>query len=220
MDAQELESLLEDIDKESDPVEVNIETSGEMNISVKRNVVVANVDDEGSTNLPSRNKGSVQTESLLDVNLNDVDVSDEYVDKKIQEVFSNQSTVGELPPLMVEHIGATGKFRVAADYTYKADTYSITAVKGFEYNRSSIPRIFWVIISKDDLSSVAPLFHDMIYHYRGRLPENQVSPYRIFDRKEADDLFLVLMKKSKVRNWRAKLAHLAVRRFGGFAWGD
>jgi hypothetical protein len=216
MDAHELEARLKEIDEqsESEPIEVNIEPSGNLNVSVKRKVVADAPMGESPTP-PSDNKDLVQTETLLDVNLSDVDVPDEYVDRKVRAIFSNQDTVGELAPLTVEHVGATGKFKVAADYTYNADGYSITAVKGFEYNRASVPRIFWVIISKDDLSSVAPLFHDLIYHYKGRLPENQVSPYRIFERKDADDLFLVLMRKSKVKKWRANFAYQAVSKLGG-----
>ena len=77
---------------------------------------------------------------------------------------------------------------------------------------------FWVIISKDDLSNVPPLFHDLLYRNGGNLPKKQADPYRIFKRKEADDLFLELMQQSGVKWWRCDLAYQAVRKFAKFAW--
>ena len=66
------------------------------------------------------------------------------------------------------------------------------------YDRASIPRIFWLIIDKDSLSNVAPLFHDLLYRYGGRLPPNLVSPYREFSREDTDKLFYDLMVKCGV----------------------
>ena len=111
-----------------------------------------------------------------------------------------------------------GNYEVVEDYTYKSGTYSITVPKGFIYDRASIPRVFWVLIDKDSLSNVAPLFHDYLYRNGGELPANQVSPYRKFSREETDELFLELMTKCGVNKWRREAAYQAVRRGAMLAW--
>jgi hypothetical protein len=97
---------------------------------------------------------------------------------------------------------------------------TITARKGFQFDRASIPRIFWVIISKDDLSNVPPLFHDLLYRYAGKLPNQFVDPFITFSREEADHLFYHLMERSGVVSWRLHIAYQAVTRFSSFAWGN
>lgn len=115
-------------------------------------------------------------------------------------------------------IGAGVDYRVVEDYTYDSGAYRITVLNGFTYDRASIPRVLWVLIDKDSLSNVAPLLHDLLYRHGGALPENQVSPYRKFSRKDTDDLFLELMTDCGVKRWRREAAYQAVRRFSGFAW--
>jgi hypothetical protein len=96
---------------------------------------------------------------------------------------------------------------------------TVTAKKGFQFDRASIPRIFWVIISKDDLSNVPPLFHDLLYRFGGKLPKDCVSPFTEFTRNEADYLFYHLMERSGVTSWRLQVAYQTVRQFSSFAWG-
>ena len=115
-------------------------------------------------------------------------------------------------------VGATVDYDVVDDYVYDGGTYKITAWKGFRYDRASIPRIFWVIIDKDSLSNVAPLFHDLLYRHGGELPQERVTPYRTFSRLETDNLFRELMGKCGVGAVRRELAYRAVRNFSGFAW--
>ena len=87
---------------------------------------------------------------LLEVDLKDVDISDDYIKAKLQASIANK--FADLPGVKVMQIGATADYEVVEDYTYDTSEYSITALKGFRYDRASIPRNFWVIISKDDLS--------------------------------------------------------------------
>ena len=157
--------------------------------------------------------------------MNELNVPDSYVDEKVRAAMSNAGSA-ELPGVKVRQIGSTADYEVVEDYTYgsrrrndnnEVVEYSITALNGFVYDRSSIPRIFWVIISKDDLSNVPPLFHDLLYANGGVLPQGQVKPYQTFQREHADDLFLELMRKSGVKSWRSTLAYQAVRRFAEFA---
>lgn len=231
MNIQELEARFKEIDEraKAEPVEVNLvgatEASSNLNISVERKVS-ADFNLGEPTSPIVGGITSVQTETLLDVNLGDVDVPEEYIEQKVHAVFSNQEKIGELPGAVLEQIGASRKWKLREDYTYNKGEHSITAVRDFIYDRSSIPPIFWPLIDKDSLSSVPPLFHDLLYRYGGVLPENQVpprdgiiSPYKTFQRKEVDELFYELMRKSGVKRWRANLAYQAVRNFGMFAWG-
>lgn len=97
----------------------------------------------------------------------------------------------------------------------------VTAKRGFKTDLASIPRLLWGFIASFELSLVAPIVHDLIYGSAGTvtLPDGEVTPAdKRFDRKEADDLFLELMTRSKVAYWKRNVAYLAVRAFGGSSW--
>jgi hypothetical protein len=221
-----LEAKFKQIDKESDPVKVKVtgeeESSGTVNISVERVAPVVVSNDEAAKTNPSKksekeNPGKTE-ETLLDIDLSTFNVPDEYVDAKIKEVFSTETRCGTLPGVVVSQVGVGANYVVVKDYIYEAGPHSITVLKGFPYDRASIPRIFWVLIDKDSLGNVAPLLHDLLYRHGGVLPTNQVSPYRRFSRLETDDLFLEIATKCGVKRWRRELAYQAVRNFGGSSW--
>jgi hypothetical protein len=218
-DLQTFEDQLKQIDEQADSVTVRMmgenKISGYLNITGEQEVkstATANSPDENNVS-----KSKKQKVTLLNYNLSTLNITDEYIDQKIFEAFS-KSDSGTLPGVKVRQIGATKNYEVVEDYTYKSGAYSITVPKGFIYDRASIPRVFWVLIDKDSLSNVAPLFHDLLYRSGGVLPTNQVSPYRKFSREEADDLFLELMAKSGVNKWRREAAYQAVRRGAALAW--
>jgi hypothetical protein len=214
---QKLEEQFKQIDAEFESVKVQIagdkEKSAIVNI-VGEPAVVAEVTAD-SASASRKTKSKKLRRFALD--LSNVEVPDEYINEKINATFTRPLT-GELPGVKVRQIGATANYEVIENYIYDRGTYSIVAPNGFVYDRASIPRIFWVIIDKDSLSNVAPLFHDLLYRNGGVLPNNQVNPYRKFSRKDTDDLFLELMLKSGVKKWRADLAYQAVRRFAALAW--
>ena len=214
-DIQNLEDQLKQIDAQSDLVKVRLmgenKSSGYLNITIERDSTAT----AASSDAP---KSTTPKETLLNYNLSKLDIPDEYIDQKISAAFTKQSDNGTLPGVKVRQIGATKNYEVVEDYTYDSGKYKITVPKGFIYDRASIPRIFWVLVDKDSLSNVAPLFHDYLYRQGGVLPENQVSPYRKFSRNDTDDLFLELMTKCGVNRWRREAAYQAVRRGGGYAW--
>lgn len=218
MDVKELEAKFKQIDQraEHDEIEVNVEDGQESSASLNITVTVAK---SPGAKPESPLESTQETETLLNIDLADVDIPDSYIDEMIDAAFLNEA-VGQLPGVKVSQRDATAEWEVVEDYTYQSNEqkFSITALKGFVFDRASIPRPFWVIISKDDLSNVPPLFHDLLYRNVGILPTNQVTPFRTFQRKDADDLFLELMKKTGVKSWRARLAYHAVRRFAAFAW--
>lgn len=218
MNIRELEARLKEIDAraESAPVEASLE--GDSESSVKLSVSAWRPPPAPGGEAESAHAGLGEPETLLDVDLSEVVIPDEYVDRKVFEVFSNEGPQGLLPGVAVRQPAAGRDYEVVEDYTYAADGYRITAPKGFVYDRASIPRIFWAVIDKDDLSNVPPLFHDLLYRHGGRLERKLVSPYRTFERVDVDDLFYELMLKTGVKGWRAKLAYQAVRKFAGFAW--
>lgn len=182
-------------------------------------------------------------EVVAELPIEDIDIPDDYIDEKIKLAISKER-VGYLQSVKLVGIGASGIYEVVEDYSYNVhyqavgrrlsynqltEIYSefgnevphlttVTARKGFQFDRASIPRIIWPIISKDDLSNVPPLFHDLLYRYGGKLPKNNLNPYTRFTRREADNLFVYLMRQSGVTEWRALLAGQAVKRFSGFAW--
>ena len=130
-----------------------------------------------------------------------------------------------LPTLPIPVLTHDGRLWVVAeDCRYVAlDGCIITAKRGFQSDLASIPRLFWAIIASFELSLVAPIMHDLIYRSGGLviLPEGEVTPAgRVFNRKEADDLFLELMTRSKIAYWKRNVAYLAVRAFGQSSWRE
>jgi|JI10StandDraft_1071094.scaffolds.fasta_scaffold121561_1 hypothetical protein len=105
-----------------------------------------------------------------------------------------------------------------ADYQVDFKGFSITAPANFKFDLASVPRAFWWAIAPNELSIVAPLIHDLLYKYSGKLPKNLVTPYREFTRKQADEIFLNLMEQEGVSVWRRVIAYHAVRTFGEAAW--
>lgn len=184
-------------------------------------------------------------EEVMRIDIGGVEVSEEHIYRRMTLIDSSRA--GRLPEVKLIGIGATGIYEVVEDYSYPIDYCSIgrevppesrdhhddlrsqdrqashlctvTVKAGFQFDRASIPRIFWILVSKDDLSNVAPLFHDLLYRFEGVLHRDWVKPYTTFSRLEADNLFFHLMAKSGVTSWRLHVAYQAVCRFSVFAWG-
>lgn len=158
-----------------------------------------------------------QEKEFFEIDLGVLSIPESFISQIIRAIFSRPGS-GSLEGVKVKQINASGDYEVVEDYTYQAKDFKITVPKGFIYDRASIPRIFWVIVDKDSLSNVAPLFHDMLYRHGGKLPQNLVLPYRTFSRDDADKLFLELMGKCGVIPWRSKAAYEAVRNFAESHW--
>lgn len=184
-------------------------------------------------------------EEVMKIDIGGAEISEEHIYRRMTLIDSSRP--GRLPEVKLIGIGATGIYEVVEDYCYPIDYCSIgrkvpsegpdhhddlrsrdrqtshlctvTVKAGFQFDRASIPRIFWILVSKDDLSNVAPLYHDLLYRYKGVLHRDWVKPYTTFSRLEADNLFFHLMAKSGVTSWRLHVAYQAVCRFSVFAWG-
>jgi len=178
----------------------------------------AEVSELSEAEILNRSAADHPAQNILSVDLTEVDIPDEYIREKINFVI-DRSTASEIPDVVIREIDTSGNYELMEDYTYTAGAnYKIIAKSGFIFDRASVPRIFWVIISKDELSNVAPVFHDLLYEYRGVLPKDQVIEYREFTRARADELFYEIMIKRRVTKWRAYLAYLAVKNFGQISW--
>lgn len=233
-----LEAQLKQLDQEAGSVKVKVtgdkESSGNVKITVEREVAktttTTTTTDGGNANTSGgrrrgRRSGTEKTvkekETVLDIDLSKLNISDEYVNAKIAAVLTSQARCGSLPGVKLSQVGVSVDYEVVEDYIYDPGAYKITVFKGFVYDRASIPRFCWAIIDKDSLGNVAPLLHDLLYRHGGVLPANQISPFRKFSRKDTDNLFLELMTKCGVGPVTRRLAYEAVRTFAGFAWkGD
>ena len=122
-----------------------------------------------------------------------------------------------LPPPVITS-PSIGRWRLESTYTYHAGPTAITVPAGFEFDLSSVPRLFWPLIAPFELSIVAPLVHDFLYRHGGRPPAGSLQPPRTYGRAEADRMFRAIMEAENVPSWRRMLAYLAVRAFGRSAW--
>lgn len=222
MNIEELEARFEEIDELSASENIKIglsgttESDGAIRIDLTRGK--AEVSELSAAEMMARAAADPPAKTVLKVDLKEVNIPDEYIREKINFAIAGQ-TASAIPDVVIREIDTSGNYELMEDYTYEAGAnYKIIAKSGFVFDRASIPRIFWVIISKDELSNVAPVFHDLLYEFRGVLPEDQVIKYRQFTRARADELFYEIMIKRRVRKWRAYLAYLAVKNFGQTSW--
>ncbi len=124
-----------------------------------------------------------------------------------------------LPPVAVTYNVRRRTWILLNDYSYVYEGHTLTAKAGYAFDLATVPRPIWWLIAPNELSIVAPLFHDLLYEFRGRLPDpSQVTPYRTYSRLETDDLFLHLLEREGVAWWRRMAAYSAVRAAGGLFW--
>jgi hypothetical protein len=122
-----------------------------------------------------------------------------------------------LPPPVITS-PSIGRWRLEAAYTYRDGATTITVPAGFEFDLSSVPRVFWGLIAPFELSIVAPLLHDFLYRNGGKPPAGSIDPPRTYTRAEVDRMFREIMGAENVSAWRRVLAYAAVRAFGRRAW--
>lgn len=106
---------------------------------------------------------------------------------------------------------------------------------GFVYDGASVPRVLWSLagLHPDGLMRAASLVHDYIYIWKGELKpwtksykhgciawvaDTRVSMAVKFTRKQADDLFLLMLKASGMSWSKRNKAYLGVRLGGWVPW--
>lgn len=122
-----------------------------------------------------------------------------------------------LPPPVLTFIGG-GRWRLEQSYEYRDGDTVVSVPAGFEFDLSSVPRLFWFLIAPFELSIAAPLLHDFLYRFGSRPPAGSVMPPRTYTRGEADRMFREIMRAEGVSAWRRTLGYAAVRLFGRSAW--
>lgn len=167
--------------------------------------------------------GAASSAQFFDLDLSADDITDAEIIAKIKHASGSApaaAAVGDLPVVTLTRDDARGVWILVADCSYPTAGHTVTTLAGFETDLASIPRIFWSIISPEELSLAAPLFHDLIYRRGGRLLQGELDAFDgyVFKRAQTDALFLELMTKAGIPKWKRKAAYLAVRGFAGFAW--
>lgn len=91
---------------------------------------------------------------------------------------------------------------------YDDGTVRVEAPAGMRYDMASIPRFAWAFVSPTDRRIIrAATIHDRLY------AEKKGS------RRIADSLFLWIMRADGMPWFKRMVCYLAVRFFGGWAWG-
>ncbi len=111
-------------------------------------------------------------------------------------------------------------YRLRSTYLYlNNDGFFLRIKKGYTSDGASVPRLVWTLtgITPDGLHRAAALIHDYIYDHAGRLPPQSCSKLS-WTRKEADQIFLRIMREAGVSSFKSAIAYRAVRAFGWTGW--
>ncbi|WP_335978616.1 DUF1353 domain-containing protein [Fusobacterium polymorphum] len=100
-------------------------------------------------------------------------------------------------------------FILEKDYRYMIGDKLIHIPAGFKCDLASVPRIFRNIINTYGDHTRAAVIHDWLYRNGHKLGVS---------RKEADKVFLAVMKEQGVGFFKRQLMYRAVRTFGIFAY--
>lgn len=131
----------------------------------------------------------------------------------------------------------TGRIRELEDDWYGyAFGYHFFVEKGFRFDGASKPQIVWSLVGSPHVGyDSRPCFlHDVLYGCKGKGKHLSIEVFKQFEardkfftfanaefeRSEADELWLDLMKEFTVCWAKRNLMHGAVRTFGNKAWND
>lgn len=89
----------------------------------------------------------------------------------------------------------------------------VVVPNGFDYDKASVPRMVWWYIPRDDAQiEQAAKFHDYLYRVQ-KIEGEWIT------RKEADKIFLMILKAEDMRFDKARVAYRGVR-IGGWVSFD
>jgi hypothetical protein len=132
---------------------------------------------------------------------------------------SRQAADCDLPDS--RYIAAINRWELWADFPFydERNRTWLLAYRGFRYDYASNIRPLWWFLAPHECGEIAPLFHDLLYRYRGVLPNGLVDPYRKYTRAEADLLFFDAMRFEQVpMDFRRNCAYPVLRLVGRRAW--
>jgi len=84
----------------------------------------------------------------------------------------------------------------------------IVITKGFTTDFASVPQAFWALIPPHGLAAMPSVVHDYIYQHRND----------VLSRREADTIWLQLMKQASVPRWQRYTMYAYVRLLGWRNW--
>ena len=99
-------------------------------------------------------------------------------------------------------------WELVGDLRYTNGTLFVIAKSGLKTDGASVPRVFWRAIGSPFVGDYvcSAIIHDALYMSEA------------MTRKDADDLFLEMMKVEGVSYWKRYAMYWAVRAGGGFVW--
>jgi hypothetical protein len=108
------------------------------------------------------------------------------------------------------------QFELMQEVTFEMpDNGNLTIEKGFKWDLSSVPSVFWSILKPFGKYDAAYLIHDKLYQFKG---------LNRFNRKQCDQIMrdyalaLVDTKKASLRRVDVWARYYAVRSFGWIVW--
>ena len=115
-------------------------------------------------------------------------------------------------PLIVEVMPSGKKFKLYFDFSYywKRKRITVRVKRGFETDFASIPQPLHWLISKLGRHNKPSVLHDAAY-------QGVIVGY-VFDRADADLIFLDSMIDFGVAKWKRTLMYWGVRIGGWIAW--
>ena len=102
-------------------------------------------------------------------------------------------------------------WEVLEEYSYETSKGLVVVPKGFRTDYASVPKIFRNIINTYGDHTRAAVIHDWLYRNGHKLGVS---------RKEADKVFLEVMKEQGVGFFKRQLMYRAVRSFGMFSYKE
>jgi hypothetical protein len=106
-----------------------------------------------------------------------------------------------------------GLWLLADEYCVPVSGHWMPIPAGFRTDLASVPRLLRVLIQQDELGAAAPIGHDALYQWGGRIDADHT-----LTRRQVDAWFRLLMRLEQVPAWRRGVAWLAVRVAGWTCW--
>lgn len=107
--------------------------------------------------------------------------------------------------ILVKNASKYDRFEVAEDCALGG----ILIPKGFVTDFASVPQMVWWLIPPHGKASMPSIVHDFMY---------QTPSAHLLTRRQVDDIWFVLMKKSGVPTWQRYVMYLFVRALGLGVW--
>lgn len=114
--------------------------------------------------------------------------------------------------------GESGEWTLLEDLVYRGVRDTFLIPKGFKTDFASIPRIFQSLIPKNGRHDGAAIVHDFLYSVQPRVHKPGTQTRERISRRDADRIFLRIMRELGTNIVRRNLMYAAVRIGGWVPW--